>query len=127
MEIRPRLHKPHVRVAVHVVPAMTDPLGRHWNQPRRDAILIGQDSAFMSHATFSELPEYSTSTPSGVYPGKMWKAELFKIVTVKVDGRIEKRRQHTGVWELRWFGIVPGNDKVCSNNFRRIALPGGNL
>ena len=114
--------KPRARVAVHVIPAMTDPLGKYFRQPRREAILIGQDTAFMSRATFDALPEYSTTNPSGVYPGKMWKAELFGYVRT---GEYTKRNswQGTGVWELRWFGIVPGNDKVCSNNSRVIVLP----
>lgn len=112
--IRPRpAAKPRARVAVHVIPPMTDPLGKHFRQPRREAIWIGQDTAHMSRATFDALAEYSTTYPSGVYPGKMWKAELFD----------PKTRRPTGVWQLRWFGIVPGNDKVCSNNSRTIVLP----
>lgn len=122
--IRPRpAAKPRARVAVHVVPAMTDPLGKHFRQPRREAILIGQDTAFMSRATFDKLSEYSTTNPSGVYPGKMWKAERFKSVDGTHEGRPVRRMVPSGVWELRWYGIVPGNDKVCSNNRRVIVLP----
>lgn len=122
--IRPRpAAKPRARVAVHVIPPMTDPLGKHFRQPRREAILVGQDSAFMSHATFAALSDYSTTNPSGVYPGKMWKGERFKAVDSVQDGRPVRHMVRSGVWELRWYGIVPGNDQVCSNNRRVIVLP----
>lgn len=86
------------------IPPMTDPRGRYWSQPPATAITIDDTHALLSHATINALMEYSTSTPSGVYPGKMWKC------------------QHEGRWYLRWYGIVPGNDSVCSNNWREILL-----
>ena len=58
------------------IPQMTDPLGRHWKQPNRDSILIDETHAVMGQRTFDELMTYSSTIPSGVYPGKMWKATL---------------------------------------------------
>lgn len=94
----------------NVIPPMTDPLSRHWKQPKTEDILIDDINAVMTQADFKKLPEYSTTKPSGVYPGKMWKSDH-----TDEDGR------HVH-WALKWFGIVPGNDKVCSNNWRIILL-----
>ena len=82
----------------HAIPPMTHELSRHWRQPNRDEILIDDTHAVMSAATWEKLARYDTSTPSGVYEGKMW-----------------RRR---GM--LCWFGFsdVPNS---CSNN-ARVAL-----
>lgn len=88
-----------------MIPAMTDPLGRHWHQPSRDVIAIDDTHAVMSRQSFDQLPEYSRSRPSGVYPGKMWKS-----IT----------RDDTPY--LCWYGIVEGRDDLCSNNSRLILL-----
>lgn len=87
-----------------MIPPMTDPLGRHWRQPSPQEILVDDEHAVMSRSTYDELLEYSTTIPSGVYPGKMWKA-------VYGDRAF-----------LRWFGIVDGRTDVCSNNQRLILL-----
>lgn len=57
------------------LPAMTDPLGKHWRQPARLRERVG---LFETHATIPEadwlaLPHYESSYPSGVYPGKVWR------------------------------------------------------
>lgn len=88
-----------------MIPAMTDPLGRHWRQPDRTEILLDDKHAVMDGKTFSRLAEYSTSIPSGVYPGKMWKCHC-------LDGE----------WVLRWFGEVDGRPDLCSQNQRVILL-----
>lgn len=87
------------------IPPMTDPLGRYWKQPNPAAILLDDTHALMSAADFNSLAEYSRSTPSGVYPGKMWKAIL-----------------SDGSRYLCWYGAVEGNPKVCSNNNRLILI-----
>lgn len=87
------------------IPPMTDPLGRHWKQPSVDQILLDDNHALMDMAAFNCLPEYSRSIPSGVYPGKMWKAVL-----------------SDGTAHLCWFGIVEGRPDVCSNNNREILV-----
>lgn len=85
------------------IPPMTDPLGKHWRQPATSKILIDEKFAVMDQTTFEALSEYSTTTPSGVYIGKMWRA------------RIGLR------WFLRWYGVgdEPG---YCSNHSREILL-----
>lgn len=80
------------------IPPMTNPLGKYWNQPKHEAILVDDTHAVMDEWAFNLLAEYSTTYPSGVYPGKMWKA------------------LSRGRWVLRWYGIVAGNPEVCSNN-----------
>lgn len=83
---------------------MTDPLGRHWEQPTRDQIQIDDTHALMEKDAFWALHNYSTTMPTGVYPGKMWRA--FR----------------GGTWWLRWYGIVPGDETVCSCNEREILV-----
>lgn len=89
----------------HIIPPITAELGKMWVQPNREEILIGEDTAVMTEVQFYYLLDYSNSVPSGVYPGKMW------------------RSQHpNGDWYLCWFGVVPGDDTVCSNNSRKIVI-----
>ena len=83
-----------------IIPAITSPLGKHWNQPSASSIEIDSKSATMNQSTFDKLADYSCSFPSGVYEGKMWK------------------RKEKGVWYLLWYGYVDGIS--CSNNTRII-------
>ena len=57
------------------IPPMTHPLSKAWDQPPISNIFITPIRALMSEKTFKMLHEYSMSTPSGVYEGKMWKAK----------------------------------------------------
>lgn len=88
----------------NVIPAMTDPMGRYWEQPDRSEILIDAEVALMERSTFERLHDYSHSQPTGVYPGKMWRA-----------GSGDK-------WFLRWFGFSEKGPAWCSNNARRIVI-----
>ncbi|MFP3556375.1 hypothetical protein SB861_37530 [Paraburkholderia sp. SIMBA_049] len=89
----------------NVIPPITDPMGAYWAQPAIDDILVSNETAVMSLEAFDTLTEYSTTVPTGVYPGKMWKAEMTP-----------------GQWYLRWYGLVPGDDSKCSNNQRLIQI-----
>lgn len=53
----------------NVVPPMTHPLGRHWEQPSLDRVVIDNETAIMDQEAFEWLAEYSASMPSGVYEG----------------------------------------------------------
>lgn len=55
------------------IPPMSDPLGQHWKQPSRGKIEIDCTHALMPRSAFDQLLEYSSSIPTGVYSGKMWK------------------------------------------------------
>lgn len=97
----------------HAIPPMTDPLGRHWNQPPREAITIDCEHARMTEATFQKLPEYSATHPTGVYPGKMWRRH---------DGAFIPAAKRTSPlrWLLCWYGPdVGGKCEIC---FREVAL-----
>jgi hypothetical protein len=59
--------------AAHIIPPITNPLGKHWNQPLRTWIEIDDTHAMMPREAFDQLLDYTQSQPSGVYPGKMWK------------------------------------------------------
>lgn len=57
-----------------MIPPMTHPLGKHWNQPQdiRQAPMDDKH-VLLTPRQVHELPEYSASIPSGVYEGKCWK------------------------------------------------------
>lgn len=80
----------------HVVPAITDPMGKHWTQPERAEIGIDDTFAVMGQAAFDRLGEYSCSMPTGTYEGKMWKASNCYDRT--------RDRSKPLRWRLCWFG-----------------------
>lgn len=92
------------------IPPITAPLGRNWDQPNPSDILIDDTHAVMEDADFRSLHEYSSTNPSGVYHGKMWKARA--------------RRQPDGefVWFLRWFDICDEDPSLCRNEQREILI-----
>lgn len=85
------------------LPEMTDRLGKYWDQPNRDLIAIDKTHAVMELEEFDRLSEYSTTNPSGVYVGKMWKRWTAK------------------GWYLCWYGRGVFDDS-CSNNLREILV-----
>jgi len=97
------------------IPKMTHPLGKHWDQPSSERIVLDDTHALMERSTFEELGEYSSSIPTGVYEGKMWKRH---------DGIFDQRFIKQGgspVWLLVWFG--PSSDpNKCSINSREILI-----
>ncbi len=102
--------KPSGKSAETIIPNITNKLGSYWFQPERKNILINENYAFMSEQTFKGLNEYSTSVPSGVYPGKMWRADT------RLNG-----------WLLCWYGSVK-SDKYgtyCDIKKRTIQLMNG--
>lgn len=95
-----------------MIPPMTDPLGRHWQQPSLDEVALDDTHALMTEHTFQRLSEYSCSYPGGVYPGKMWRRH---------DGIYDRscppeRRR----WLLCWYGQnIGGKCEIC---FREVLL-----
>jgi hypothetical protein len=59
--------------AVDVIPEMVHKLGRYWEQPAREKIMVDEHHAYMDTETFRALKDYSVTNPTGVYSGKMWK------------------------------------------------------
>ena len=94
-----------------MIPAMTDPLGAHWRQPPRESIEVDDTHALMTAATFRQLPEYSSTVPTGVYPGKMWRRH---------DGVHSRDRGVPPIWLLCWFGEV--SDGQCRIHIREVLL-----
>jgi len=88
----------------NVIPPITEPLGRYWDQPDPASILVDSTHAVMSQRAFDELCEYSASIPSGTYEGKMW-----------------KRQCADGSWWLSWFCSDP-NPKMIGMQHRRILV-----
>ncbi len=86
-----------------VIPNMIHPLGKYWNQPNREDIAIDDIHALMSKDSFNRLHTYLTSTPTGVYEGKMWRTRI------------------NAIWFLIWFGICEDLDK-CEINGREIII-----
>ena len=93
------------------LPQMTHPLSGYWSQPSADQMAVYDDIAIMDRSALALLSEYSTSIPTGVYEGKMWKS----------------RQGHNtpggpvGPWYLYWYGPSKDPDK-CSINSRPIRL-----
>lgn len=88
----------------NTIPEMIHKLGRYWDQPSRDLILVDDTHALMDETTFKKLANYSMSKPSGVYPGKMWK------------------QKSGGKWYLRWFGADDGDPRGLITPAREISL-----
>lgn len=87
-----------------IIPAMTNPLGKYWNQPDQRQIYIDAEKAYMREREFNALVNYTHSLPSGAYIGKIWKGQNIK-----------------GDWYLGWYGPYPTSG-YCSNNYRDIAI-----
>lgn len=87
-----------------VIPLMTNPLGKYWDQPKNTEIEVDEKSALMTKSAFKKLKDYSHSIPSGVYEGKMWKAK---------NGEC---------WILRWYQSIPDNDKEMDIISREIII-----
>lgn len=88
-----------------MIPPITNPLGKHWRQPDLTKLDVKGTYALLTQSEFDALAEYSTSTPTGVYPGKAWKSQGY-------DGK----------WWLRWFGESSKGPDFCSNNSRPIVV-----
>jgi hypothetical protein len=81
---------------------MDDPLGKYWDQPRdiRQAPM-DETHVLLTPRQIRGLHEYSSSIPSGVYPGKCW-------MLVRGKQRF-----------LRWYGDETP-DHLCPILFREI-------
>lgn len=97
--------EPAIQTGVNSIPRITDPLGKYWEQPSTDAILIDDLIAVMQVDTFNKLYEYSHSIPTGKYEGKMWKS-----------------KRADGVWFLRWYASDPDDATMLLIPKRRILL-----
>jgi len=89
-----------------IIPPMTDPMGKHWEQPSASDIEIDDKYAMMTKEIFEQLKDYSCTMPTGVYPGKMWKR------------RMNYHDESKG-WLLVWYGHCD-KPNHCSKNFREI-------
>jgi hypothetical protein len=85
------------------IPEITNPMGKYWQQPDSKNIIISYKYALMSETDFNNLYEYSSSTPSGVYIGKMWKSK------------------RNNIWYLVWFSECE-DPKFLNNNYREILI-----
>lgn len=84
------------------IPPITDPLGKYWNQPKREAIQVDEKHALMTERDFKELKEYSITLPTGTYTGKMWKR--------RIPWSGEPAR-----WFLCWYGEIEGTEILIHN------------
>lgn len=87
-----------------MIPPITHPLGRSWDQPDHSAWLFDATHVVLPLRDFEQLRDYSHSFPGGVYPGKVWRAHS----------------PLTG-WIVRWYGESPDNPDLC-RAYARIAL-----
>ena len=97
----------------NTIPPITDPHGKYWRQPAVSSILIDDTHALMSRLDFMKLAEYSSTIPTGVYDGKMWKRH---------DGiHNGKIKPEECKWLLCWYGPSP-HPESCSINSREILI-----
>lgn len=95
-----------------------EPMYGRCEQPASSRLLVDSEFACMFTVDFNSLAEYSCSTPTGAYVGKMWRRH---------DGAFdphcapEDRR-----WLLVWYGKHEDSNKV-SINYRKIVLVDGRL
>jgi len=94
---------------LYIIPQITDPLGKYWNQPNQKDILVDEKYAVMNQSDFDKLANYSHSQPSGAYIGKMWK--------MNINSEITKKDR----WYLCWFD-KDSDPTFVSNNYREIIL-----
>lgn len=100
---------------MNAIPPITDPLGKYWKQPPADAIVLDDTHALMEQAAFDALLDYSSSIPSGVYDGKMWKRR---------DGAYDQAFKAAGgtpEWLLMWYGPSADPNK-CAIHSRKIVI-----
>lgn len=91
----------------NTIPEMTHPLSIAWDQPNSNKIIVDDNHAVMTEQTLMKLKNYSHSTPSGVYEGKMWRS-------------VHEQKNKTFNY-LHWYGFSNDPDK-CSHNVRLILL-----
>lgn len=100
----------------HPVPPMNHPLSSVWRQPSRFRIEVDNTHALMSQAVFNELLEYSSTQPSGVYPGKMWRRHdgIYDTKFLASGGKPE--------WLLCWYDVSEKGPDWCSTKTRKILI-----
>jgi len=90
------------------IPLMTNPMGKHWDQPDPLKIEIDDTHAMMDLKAFHQLLEYSESVPTGVYPGKMWKRRA--------------RGNDSDEWMLCWYVEAGIGKNNCLIRSRKILV-----
>ena len=105
----------------HPIPMITSPSGEGWHQPDRTKITIVDDkTAQMTTRTFQALAEYSSSMPSGVYAGKIWRRH---------DGAHDYNFTMKGgvpTWMVCWYSDSE-KPEHCTINMRLIELTDGDI
>lgn len=99
-------------VDYNVIPPITDPLGRGWEQPDTKEILVDDDYAVMSKKAFDELKDYTASQPTTLYNGKMWK--------------IRVRSKDSPLWVLRYCCNEDKEKNLIDIAARKILILGSN-
>lgn len=91
-------------VLEQIPPLAPEHLG--WQAPDRSEILaIDKDYAMMTEETFNKLPDYTHSSPTGKYNGKMWKAKAKE-----------------GIWMLCWCSHENLKFNFIDTNYRQILI-----
>lgn len=88
-------------------------MGKHWEQPPIEDILVDDTHTVMTRSTFLQLKNYSRTNPTGAYQGKMWRREEPDLR----EGSIKPT-----LWLLCWFGPDPRNEPGYVGNYYREIL-----
>lgn len=87
----------------NVIPPMTHPLHKGWQQPELSEITICEKYATMNKEAFDKLTGYCGGYYRWAYEGKMCK------------------EQDIGCWHLHWWGFSD-DPTMCSGNRREIKI-----
>jgi hypothetical protein len=90
----------------YTIPIMDDPLGKYWEQPAdiRQA-LMDDTHVILTLRQIEQLKEYSSTMPTGVYPGKCW----------------QRKERDPDRHLLVWYGDE-NNEGKCPILFREILV-----
>lgn len=102
-------------------PALRSPYD-YPEQPSPEHVLIDDKHALMRRAHFERLLEYSSTTPTGAYIGKMWRRHdgNFQLAAWK-RGEMRGPKPPDPIWLFCWFGQAADPSKVTIN-YREVLL-----
>jgi hypothetical protein len=105
----------------HPIPPLVGYKYTSWKQPARDGIVIDPVYAIMSKSDFHGLMEYSTTIPSGVVVGKMWRRH---------NGAFDQgfiARGGKPIWLLCWYDVSERGIDWCTIKTRIILLSNADI
>ena len=103
-------------------PPITHPMGSGWRQPDPSRMAFDETHVVLFERDFFELHEYSTSLPSGVYGGKMWRRHDGAHLAAQYRRQgVDLRFAPEPAWLVCWFEPCADPSK-CAVATRKVLL-----